>query len=100
MCIWELSTEKNWLETAVVRLQVGSIFATVICDGKESTARCAHSIRGPGYLGSVAASGFPIPMRNVSGLISSFEYKFCCCVRMSAAKELCRKRQNSLLITK
>jgi len=30
MCMWELSTETKWIETDVVRLQVASIFATVI----------------------------------------------------------------------
>ncbi len=32
MCMWELSTLTNGIETAVVRYEVASIFATVICD--------------------------------------------------------------------
>ena len=36
-CMWELSTETKWIETVVVRLQVASIFATVLCL-KESIA--------------------------------------------------------------
>jgi len=35
MCMWELSTETNRIETAVVRFGVATIFATVKSDIKQ-----------------------------------------------------------------
>jgi len=46
MCMLELSTETNRIETVVVRLQLASIIATVICDDEiVSTSLCRISFR-------------------------------------------------------
>ncbi len=46
MCMWELSTETNGIETAVVRYGVATIIATVICDDEiVSTSLCRISFR-------------------------------------------------------
>jgi|GEM_PF-2660714 len=46
MFMWELSTETNGIETVVVRLQLASIYATVICDDEiVSTSLCRISFR-------------------------------------------------------